>query len=58
MPEYTFKCPTCSKIDKDTRTFEDAGKEFLCKSCNAPMNKVYSIGVVKFNGGGFYSNDK
>ena len=57
MPEYTFKCPNCNKISKVTRTFDEAGNELRCEKCNELMNKIYSIGV-KFNGGGFYSNDK
>jgi putative FmdB family regulatory protein len=58
MPTYKFKCPKCEKIDTDVRSFADADKEFLCQSCNIPMNKVYSVGAIKFNGGGFYSNDR
>ena len=57
MPEYTFKCPNCNKISKVTRTFDEAGNKLRCNKCKEFMNKIYSIGV-KFNGGGFYSNDK
>jgi putative FmdB family regulatory protein len=58
MPTYNFKCPDCENTGQDVRSFEDADKEFLCESCNIAMHKVYSVGVIKFNGGGFYSNDK
>lgn len=58
MPTYNFKCPDCEKTLQEVRTFEDADKELLCDACNIAMHKVYSVGAIKFNGGGFYSNDK
>jgi putative FmdB family regulatory protein len=58
MPTYEFKCPDCEKVVQEVRSFDDYNKECLCESCKIPMNKVFSIGVIKFNGGGFYSNDK
>lgn len=58
MPTYNFKCQDCEKTTQEVRTFDDADKELLCDTCNIPMHKVYSVGAIKFNGGGFYSNDK
>ena len=64
MPFYTFKCPSCSKVEEIKQSM-DASKP-LCKRCadsslgiHLPkMKRVWKkTAKPRFKGGGFYETD-
>jgi len=55
MPSYEYKCGKCGiQYDVERSMYAEA-TDPIC--CNSPMGRVYSVPLVKFNGGGFYSTD-
>ena len=58
MPSYEYKCPECDVRLVVTRGVNDTDPGYECETCKIALTKVYSVGAIKFNGGGFYSNDK
>ena len=57
MPSYDFKCKTCDQTISITAPI---GKAQLpkCLKCMTDMTRSYDVGLVKFNGTGYYSTDK
>lgn len=50
MPNYDFKCDTCTTIVEIQDTAPPA-----CPSCGINMTRIWSIPGIKFNAPGFYS---
>jgi len=57
MPKYEYSCKSCELSEVVIRGISDKEVVPHCKSCNVPLNRVYSPIGVSFNGGGFYSTD-
>ena len=64
MPIYTFKCPSCSKIEDITQSMNDSSP--ICKRCSESscgthqpkMERVWkSNAKPQFKGDGFYETD-
>ena len=64
MPLYTFKCPSCNRVEEVQQSMKAASP--VCQRCvNAScgihipeMERVFkSIGRAKFKGNGFYETD-
>lgn len=55
MPEYIFRCTTCSATKSEWRHVYMHGDIPVpdCDNCKAPMNRDYSIGGVIFKGDGW-----
>jgi putative FmdB family regulatory protein len=58
MPTYQYKCNKCHDIINAIRGINDPEQIPQCSACKIPMNRLYSLGAVTFNGSGFYSKDK
>jgi len=58
MPTYKYECKPCGKSYEQVRAISDPEKVVLCESCGQLAKRVYGVGMVSFNGSGFYSNDK
>jgi putative FmdB family regulatory protein len=57
MPIYEYECLDCKTREKFVRSITDSDPGYSCKTCNLSLTRVYSLGAVTFNGGGFYSTD-
>ena len=64
MPLYTYKCPTCSKVEEILQTIKEPDP--VCMRCaNAScgvhlpeMKRVFGdVGKPQFKGSGFYETD-
>jgi predicted nucleic acid-binding Zn ribbon protein len=45
-----FKCPKCRIVSPDVST---SVKDQWCPFCGVPMNRIYTVPTVIFNGTGF-----
>jgi putative FmdB family regulatory protein len=58
MPLYEYQCAQ-GHIRKEIRSIHDEEPtEIRCADCGEPMRQVIGGVAIKFNGGGFYTNDK
>tara|TARA_R110000803_G_scaffold104126_1_gene172304 strand:- start:99 stop:272 length:174 start_codon:yes stop_codon:yes gene_type:complete len=57
MPTYDFKCKTCTQTVSITAPIGEATQP-KCLKCMTDMTRSYDVGLVKFNGTGYYSTDK
>ena len=57
MPIYEYECADCNSKITVSRGISEKDPGYVCDSCNLPLSRVYSLGAVTFNGGGFYSTD-
>ena len=57
MPVYEYECAECKARETFVRSVRDSDPGYSCKACNLPLTRVYSLGAVTFNGGGFYRTD-
>jgi len=58
MPNYDFKCNTCGSTREQFIHHKDYEKYIvrcLTLDCYKPMQRIYTVPAVKFNGSGFYS---
>ena len=58
VPNYDFKCNTCGSTREQFIHHKDYEKYIvrcLTLDCYKPMQRVYTVPAVKFNGPGFYS---
>jgi putative FmdB family regulatory protein len=58
VPNYDFKCNTCGNTREQFIYHKDyEGYVVRCPTldCNKPMERVYTVPGIKFNGPGFYS---
>jgi putative FmdB family regulatory protein len=59
MPTYEYKCPECAEKSVFIRTISEKEPEYMCKTCNLKLARVYLSNVnIAFKGSGFYSTDK
>ena len=52
-PIADFKCPECSKIEKD-KSIVDIN---ICPLCGIHMNRIYQLGGIHYKGSGFHCTD-
>jgi putative FmdB family regulatory protein len=57
MPVYEYECLDCKKRVTFVRGIQEKDPGYKCTTCNLGLTRVYSLGAVTFNGGGFYSTD-
>jgi putative FmdB family regulatory protein len=57
MPIYEYECLICNVKSTFVRGIFDSDPGYKCDNCNLDLTRVYSLGAVTFNGGGFYSTD-
>jgi putative FmdB family regulatory protein len=57
MPVYEYECPNCNVKSTFVRGISEIDPGYKCDACNLDLTRVYSLGAVTFNGGGFYSTD-
>ena len=58
MPLYEYTDDS-GHIRKEIRSIhDDESAEVKCAECGATMRQVIGGVAIKFNGGGFYTNDK
>jgi putative FmdB family regulatory protein len=57
MPIYEYECPNCNVKSTFVRGISELDPGYKCDACNLDLARVYSLGAVTFNGGGFYSTD-
>jgi putative FmdB family regulatory protein len=57
MPIYEYECPNCNVKSTFVRGISEIDPGHKCDACNLDLTRVYSLGAVTFNGGGFYSTD-
>jgi putative FmdB family regulatory protein len=57
MPIYEYECPNCNVKSTFVRGISDLDPGYKCDACNLELTRVYSLGAVTFNGGGFYSTE-
>lgn len=58
MPTYDFKCPKCEEI---ATLITQITEELIvphCFKCKIEMKRDFRFGSIKFNGEGFYSNER
>jgi putative FmdB family regulatory protein len=53
MPNYDFKCDTCSGSIVEMHLAFDALERPACDVCGNPMSKVFTPPAVQFKGGGW-----
>lgn len=58
MALYEYLCKSCNASETVIRGIFDKEQLIKCKTCNIPLNRVYSSVGVSFKGSGFYSKDK
>lgn len=58
MALYEYICKSCNALEVVIRGINDNEKVINCKTCDLPLNRVYSSVGVSFKGSGFYSKDK
>jgi putative FmdB family regulatory protein len=56
MPNYLFQCD-CGQTVTVNHSMNEI-KTPQCLKCNKDMKRVFTFQSVRFNGSGFYSNDK
>ena len=52
MPNYDYKCDTCSS---QREVYKEFGDDTVPVCCEKSMTRVWSAPGVKFNASGFYS---
>lgn len=57
MPEYAFKCQTCTYVCTTWKGFTEAMVYPNCPNCEVAMIRDYRIAGVHFKGSGFYKTD-
>ena len=58
MPKYDYACMNCDKDYEKERSIHEPAPEYFCDDCGYALQRVYTPFGLKFNGGGFYANDK
>ena len=58
MAFYEYRCSECKNETTVSRGMAEEDPGYTCKTCNIPLNRVYSKVGVSFKGSGFYSTDK
>lgn len=58
MAIYEYVCKSCNASETISRGIADKEVTPECKTCQNPLNRVYSSVGVTFRGSGFYSTDK
>ena len=54
---YQYQCPNDGEMVEIERKMSDPEESYVCGSCGASLNRVYTSVPVMFNGSGFYSTD-
>lgn len=58
MALYEYRCTgKCSGVVSKQRSIKEEDPGYDCKTCNLPLERVYSNFGVVLNGSGFYSTD-
>ncbi len=57
MPVYEYECSSCKLRSTFVRGISEKDPGYTCQTCNLSLTRVYSLGAVTFNGGGFYRTD-
>ena len=52
---YDYRCNTCKSELSVERSIHAEANAPICFDCHTPMDRVYGLGGIKFNGDGFYS---
>lgn len=55
MPNYQFKCTKCEQLITVALPMGDPQTP-KCLKCKEDMNRVFGVGAVTFNGGGWGKN--
>lgn len=57
MPSYVYVCPD-RHFKTEVSHSITVDPKILCEVCDKELNRQPQVGVVKFNGTGFYTTDK
>ena len=53
---YDYECVACNSSYSVERSMHEDSVAPVCTTCHNSMTRVWAVGGITFNGGGFYVN--
>ena len=53
---YDYECVACNSSYSVERSMHEDSVAPICTTCHNSMTRVWAVGGITFNGGGFYVN--
>lgn len=57
MANYEYKCEKCNTTTTINKPMSECSREEFCSKCKNKLSRVYSVGMTRYNGSGYYDTD-